>query len=209
MRTLHVVTHPEATHHVDGLVGGWYDSALTPAGHRAAAAVARSLRARIAEGADVELFTSDLLRTAQTAAAVAELFGIEPVADSRLREKSFGEAEGRPKAWLDERYVRPAPGRDRMGHDGVPGVESVAALAKRIYAAMDDILARPCENQIVVTHGFALTYVVAHWIGMPVESTGVVAFPVASGSITVLRADDRFGGRALACLGETGHLDGR
>ncbi|WP_291799342.1 hypothetical protein [Brevibacterium sp.] len=30
MRTLCVVTHPEATHHVHELVGGWHDSELTP-----------------------------------------------------------------------------------------------------------------------------------------------------------------------------------
>lgn len=29
MRTLLVVTHPEATHHVEKVVGGWHDSRLT------------------------------------------------------------------------------------------------------------------------------------------------------------------------------------
>lgn len=31
MRTVFVVTHPEATHHVEDRVGGWFDSQLTPA----------------------------------------------------------------------------------------------------------------------------------------------------------------------------------
>ncbi|MDX3538970.1 histidine phosphatase family protein [Streptomyces sp. MB09-01] len=107
MRTLHVVTHPEATHHVEGVVGGWHDSRLTPAGVRTAGAIARALRTRIPHGAEVELFSSDLQRTAQTAAEVAELFGVEPVLDRRLREKSYGEAEGRPQEWLDRRFVPP------------------------------------------------------------------------------------------------------
>ncbi len=38
MRNLYVVTHPEATHHVDGLVGGQFDSELTTRGLRQAAA---------------------------------------------------------------------------------------------------------------------------------------------------------------------------
>lgn len=36
MRHLYVVTHTEATHHVDNIVGGWHDSQLTPNGKRAA-----------------------------------------------------------------------------------------------------------------------------------------------------------------------------
>ena len=75
MRTLYVVTHPEATHHVEGVVGGWHDSPLTPAGVRAAGAIARALRARIPDGAEVELFSSDLLRTVRTAEEVAGVFG--------------------------------------------------------------------------------------------------------------------------------------
>ena len=31
VKCLFVVTHPEATHHVEGLVGGWHDSTLDPA----------------------------------------------------------------------------------------------------------------------------------------------------------------------------------
>lgn len=93
MRTLYVVTHPEATHHVEGVVGGWHDSQLTPGGVRAAATIAQALRARIPDGADVELFSSDLQRTLRTANEVAEVFGVKPVLDRRLREKSYGEAE--------------------------------------------------------------------------------------------------------------------
>lgn len=92
MRTLYVVTHPEATHHAEGVVGGWHDSQLTPAGVRAAVSIAQALRARIPEGAEVELFTSDLQRTLRTAEEVAELFGVKPILDRRLREKSYGEA---------------------------------------------------------------------------------------------------------------------
>ena len=67
--------------------------------------IARTLRDQIPAGADVELFSSDLLRTSQTADEVAREFGVEPILDSRLREKSYGEAEGKPQQWLDERLT--------------------------------------------------------------------------------------------------------
>lgn len=115
MRTLYVVTHPEATHHVEGVVGGWHDSELTPVGVRAAVSIARALREQIPDDAEVELFSSDLRRTLRTADEVAELFGVKPVVDRRLREKSYGEAEGRPQEWLDRRFVPPC---GRRGTDG-------------------------------------------------------------------------------------------
>lgn len=42
-RTVFVVTHPEATHHVEGLVGGWHDSDLTPRGLKDADTIAQAL----------------------------------------------------------------------------------------------------------------------------------------------------------------------
>ncbi|MFP8959767.1 histidine phosphatase family protein [Streptomyces nanhaiensis] len=209
MRSVHVITHPEAAHHVEKVVGGWHDSPLTPAGRRAAVAVARALRARIPEGAEVEVVSSDLLRARQTADRVAELLGVETLLDGRLREKSYGEAEGRPQEWLDRRFVPPPAAGDRMGHhEGVRGAETRAQCARRVYAAMDEILRRPREHQVIVTHGFALTFVVAFWIGMPFESLGSVVFRAPSGSITLLREDDFFHNRQVAGLGDTGHLGG-
>ncbi|GAA3577408.1 histidine phosphatase family protein [Nonomuraea rosea] len=171
MRTLHVVTHPEAAHHVERVVGGWHDSQLTPAGLSTATSIAQALRTRIPDGADVELFSSDLQRTRQTAEKVAELFGVQPILDRRLREKSYGEAGGRPQEWLDQRFVPPPAAGERLEHDeGLDGAETKAVLAQRIYAAMDEILQRPCERQIIVTHGGSLTFVVASWIKMPIEA---------------------------------------
>lgn len=207
MRTIHVVTHPEATHHVDRLVGGWYDSVLTPAGNRAAAAIAETLRARVPEDADVEVFSSDLRRTAQTATVVGARLGVEPVFDQRLREKSYGEAGGRPQEWLDQRFVPPPALGERLEHDeGLPGAETKGAMARRVYAAMAAILARRCEHQVVVTHGGAFTFVVAAWIKMPLESAGYVDFRASPGSITVLREDDFFHNRQVVSLADTGHL---
>ncbi|MEW2404378.1 histidine phosphatase family protein [Streptomyces sp. NPDC046862] len=89
----------------------------------------------------------------------------------------------------------------------MPGAETKALFARRVYAAMDEILQRPCEHQIIVTHGFALTFVVASWITMPIESVGYASFRGPSGSITTLREDDFFHNRQVVSLGDTRHLD--
>ena len=208
MRSLYVVTHPEATHHVEGVVGGSHDSTLTDAGKNAAAAIARSLRAEIPVGANVELISSDLLRTSQTADMVSALFDRETTLEPRLREKSYGEAEGRPQQWLDQRFIPPPAQGDRMNHDeGIRGSETRGEFARRVYAAMEEILGRDCEHQIIVTHGGALTFVVSAWIKMPFESLGSVRFYAPSGSITRLREDDFYRNREVVRLGDTRHLD--
>ncbi|MFC9252304.1 histidine phosphatase family protein [Amycolatopsis thailandensis] len=199
MRTVYVVTHPEATHHVDRVVGGWFDSELTPDGERAAAAVAESLRAKVPD--DVELYASDLRRTARTAEVIGERLGVTPVLDRRLREKSYGEAGGKPQEWLDSRFIPPPAVGERLGHDeGIPGAETKGAMAARVYAAMESILESRCEHQIVVTHGGALTFVIAAWIRMPLEAAGYVDFRGSPGSVTVLREDDYFHNRQVVTL---------
>lgn len=208
-RTVHVVTHPEATHHVDRLVGGVHDSDLTATGVRHAHRLAAALRARVPRGAAVDVVTSDLLRTRRTAGAIGDALGIAPRLDARLREASYGEAGGRPQAWLDARLVPPPAVGDRLLHDlGVAGAETRLDVALRVYAATTDLLRRAVDHQVVVTHGFAATFVVAAWIGMPVVAAGHVAFPVPSGSITTLREDGFFRNRAVLGVGDVAHLDG-
>jgi probable phosphoglycerate mutase len=207
VRNLYVVAHPEATHHIRRVVGGWHDSHLTSTGARAAGSIAEALRSRIPGDAHVKLFSSDLQRARQTAAIVGDVLGAEPVLDRRLREKSYGEAQGRPQEWLDSRFMPPPAVGDRMEHDeGVPGAETKMAFAQRVYAVLDAILASRCEDTVIVTHGFAVTFVVASWIKMPIESLGYVHFRAPSGSITLLREDDYFHNRQVVSLGDTRHL---
>ncbi|WP_242496427.1 histidine phosphatase family protein [Xylanimonas protaetiae] len=78
VRTVYVVTHPEATHHVDGLVGGQFDSELTARGSEDAGWIARALRTGVGSQETAAVVASDLRRTVQTAppfypAGVAQL----------------------------------------------------------------------------------------------------------------------------------------
>ena len=207
MRNLYVVTHPEATHHVDGLVGGWFDSDLTGRGLAQAKRIAEALAGRLPAGAAVEVFSSDLLRARRTAEIVANRLLTEVLLDAGLREKSYGEAGGQPKAWLDERFIPPPAVGERLRHDeGVPGAETRWELATRAYAALDRILQSKVEHQVVVTHGGTATFLLAAWIGMPIGAAGLVGFHFSPGGITLLREDDRVHSRNVVQLNDIGHL---
>jgi broad specificity phosphatase PhoE len=204
---MYVVTHPAADHHDADLVGGWYDSHLTSAGRDAAAAIAAELAHRTAtSGRPVRLTTSDLARCAETAAIIGERLGVEPVSDARLREISFGEAEGRPSAWLDERQV-PAPDDDRLDHRGpVAGAETRRDVATRVAACVRQLMADDEHDHVVVTHGFAQTFVVTTWLQLPVDAVGFVAFATRPGAISHLRHDDYWRNRSVVAIADTTHL---
>ena len=207
MKYVYVVAHTESQHHVDGLVGGWYDSVLTARGRMDAAAIGRRLRELIPEGEPVEIHSSDLLRARETAEAIATVLAVPVFPTAGLREKSYGEAEGRPQAWLDERFVFAPKLGERMEHrDGIAGAENKREFATRIYHAIETILERSCERQVIVTHGFALTFVVAAWIKMPLDSAGYINIRSSSGGISQLVEDDTFHNRAIVSVNDTSHL---
>ena len=207
MKTLYVVTHPQSVHHVEGRVGGWYDTALTDLGRRQADAIAARVT-DLCTGKTPSLASSDLLRCRETAEIIGRRLSVAPSLTPNLREMSCGVAEGQPQAWLAARRL-PVPnegGLDDTG--GIEGAETRRQTGTRIYRAMDEISADPADCHIIVTHGFALTFVIAWWIGMPIESLGRVNFPVTSGSITHLAEHSFWKSRAVVALGDTSHLIG-
>ena len=204
MKNIFVVTHTESQHHVDGKVGGWYDTGLTPKGVEQAKRVARSLREKV-EDPDPHITASDLQRTMQTAAIIGQAFHRQVQSNADLREMSQGTAEGQAQAWLDAR-MSVAPDDNRLDHQAIAGGETKRQFVSRVYRGLDVVLANPAATQIVVTHGFALTFVVARWIGMPVEAAGFVNFRATPGGITHLRQDDFWRNREVRSLNDTSHL---
>lgn len=206
LRNIYIVAHPEASHHTNGLVGGWYDSELTERGRQHADDIGKALAATL-DGKTAEITSSDLLRARQAAEAVASILTTAVILDPDLREKSFGEAEGKPQAWLRERRIPLPDEGERLNHDeGIAGAESRWQLAQRCYRAMARIMKSSAEDQIVVTHGGPTTLLIAAWIGMPIEAAGRVHFPTSSGSITVLRKDPRNFSHQVTRLNDVSHL---
>jgi probable phosphoglycerate mutase len=207
MRNLYVVTHAESQHHVDKLVGGWYDSELTARGRAQAVQIADRMRHLIPAGEAVDLHSSDLKRAVQTAEPISKVLGTPIRTTSDLRELSYGEADGMPDAWLDEHYVFPPLDDGRMDHlPGFDGAESRRDIATRVYRAMDQILATGSPNYVIVTHSFALSFLVAAWIRVPIEAAAYIHLKPTSGGITHLKEDDAFHNRSILALSDTSHL---
>lgn len=134
------------------LLEGQADPPLSAAGLRQAEAVAAHLAAEPLAG----LFVTPLRRTAQTAAPLAALTGLEPVCVPELREVFLGELDGgafrvavhRRDPIIDEIFAR-------QRWDVIPGAETMEDLARRTRAGIDRILdgLQPGATVAAVVHG--------------------------------------------------------
>ena len=139
---------------------GASDPPLSDAGRSDAARLATALAPGLAP--DTRIVTSPSRRAAATAAAIADaagLRGIEVV--ERWREADLGLAEGRTYDELlaEAPELAAALGRGDLAIDW-PGGETHAALAERVAAAWDALVAdgRPV---VVVTHAGPLMHALA------------------------------------------------
>jgi probable phosphoglycerate mutase len=75
-----------------------------------------------------------------------------------------------------------------------------------VYAALEEVLASDVKDIIIVTHGFAASFVISCWIGLPIEKADYVKFAAAPASLSLLVEDDVFMSRSVQCLNDTHHL---
>lgn len=164
--TIHLVRHGETDWNVAGRLQGWTDIPLNATGRNQARAAAEALSGRPI-GA---VFSSDLSRAHDTAAAIAGVAGVEVVSDAALRERSYGVAEGRLSSALNAEL----DGRlDDLWDDpdfAVAGGETRREVYTRLGNFLAKLLAAAPEREtVVVSHGGALR-VARGWLeGIPVE----------------------------------------
>jgi probable phosphoglycerate mutase len=202
--TLILIRHAESEHHIKRLSGGWTDTPITALGHEQAHRVAERLKREL-DGRPVRLFTSDLLRTQDTARHIAESLGVPAIPDPRLREFNNGEAAGLTIEEVQRRWPRP-PGPMGLDERAWPGCETWREFYERAGAFVDT-LEFEGGLPIAVTHGGAAYVLVARWLGLPPELMKVVNFAAHVTSVTVLKRPEN-GLREIERLNDVAHLAG-
>lgn len=104
------------------------------------------------------IYSSDLARAYETARSIGRALSIEIGTDERLRERGFGEFEGRTFVDLEQEFPHDtARWRARDPAWAAPGGETLLALGERVQAATDDLARRHLGEMIVlVAHGGVL-----------------------------------------------------
>lgn len=177
----HGTTEWNAEHRVQGHT----DAPLSALGHAQAAQVAPLLAAR----SPVAIISSDLSRTTDTAAPLAQRTGLPVRQDPRLRERYYGEWEGLTMAEIAERFPE-AHKRQRAGrHDLGHGIESPPEVMKRVGEALREVAAANAGGvTVVVTHGGTARYAMFELLGWPTDLLGTTA-GLANCHYTELRLD--------------------
>jgi broad specificity phosphatase PhoE len=164
-RRLVVVRHGETLDNASGVWQGHRDTELSPTGLAQASKAGPLLAAFEPE----VIVSSDLARAHVTASFVSEAAGVPVRVDPRLREVDVGEWQGLTSAAVrvrdPELLARMGRGEDiRRGRTG----ETVAELARRVRAALDDVIEGlpPRRVAIVVCHGVAARAGVASLVGL-------------------------------------------
>jgi probable phosphoglycerate mutase len=180
---------------------GGGDPELSRRGRVQADLVAAALAAR---GTVQAVVSSPLLRCRQTAQAAADRLGLEVRIEEGLRETDFGAFEGLTFAEAKERFPAELDAWLASADTAPPGGESFTAVARRVAAARDKLLARYAGRTVlVVSHVTPVKTLVRLALGAPPESLFRMELSAASFSAIQYYAD---GNASLRLLNDTAHL---
>ena len=179
--TILLVRHAHSA--MTGRFCGHIDAALSEAGTSQLSEVAQFLeRFPVAK-----VYTSDLKRAYDTAAAIAAPRSLPLLPRTGLREISFGDWEGR--SWDEIEAAAPQQAAlwlREYPHRPAPGGESLAQFQARIESEMTTILNESIEESVaVVTHAGVIRVIVAKALG--IDACSMHKIEIACGGVSILR----------------------
>ena len=167
MRRLCLVRHGQTDWNSEERFQGQRDVPLNQKGRLEA----HSLAQRLIDISFSAIYTSDLKRAKETAEIIAERLHLPITIEPRLREINQGKWEGKSFEVIRNRY---AEQWNQRTIDPVnfrpPGGESIAEVADRVYAAVNDIVnLTPSDFVMIVSHGLAIATILCKANGIPID----------------------------------------
>jgi broad specificity phosphatase PhoE len=195
-----LLRHGQTPMSVQKRYAGRTDAPLTEVGVQQAAAAAK----RLASAGLGVIVTSPLLRTVQTAQAVAAVTGAAVVTDDGFRETDFGAWEGLTFAEVRERWPAEITAWLADPEVAPPGGESFTDVSARVTEALDRVLAaRAGQTVLIVSHVTPIKMLVAAALLAPPAALYRMHLDVAALSEIDWYAD---GPAVLRSFNDTSHL---
>lgn len=169
MKTIYLVRHGETLANRQGILQGWTNNPLDDTGRKQASALV-TRAARVPLDA---LYTSDLIRTRETAAPLAAARGMEAKVLPGLREISFGKWDGHHLREIQEKD--PDTLRDiflKPGQVDLEAEEDLAASQKRGWETFRELVDQmePEGTILCVSHGGLIRLLVCQILGFPIDN---------------------------------------
>ncbi len=195
------IRHGETSWNVDTRIQGQLDIPLNEAGHAQAARMAQALAGEPVTA----VYASDLSRAWETARYLGQAVGAPVSPEPALRERAFGDFEGRTFAEIEVALPDQARRwRKRDPHFTPYGGESLVTLRNRVVAAVERLAARHAGELIaLVGHGGVMDvlYRAATRLDIEAPRTWVLA------NTAINRILWSPGGLSLVGWGDVRHLD--
>lgn len=204
---LYLLRHGQTEWNIEGKIQGKTDIPLNETGLRQARCLAEGMRERKI-GA---VYSSPLMRAAQTAEILAEEKGLSVSVLPELREVDFGLWEGRSWTEVDAEFHEDFRRWEENPAEYMPtGGESRESCRERCRAAMEQILAGAVTDAAIVAHGGILAHVADYLLRNQKEKEEII---VKNASISIIEYDSSTEMGRLLLLNDTAHLgissDGR
>ena len=167
-----LVRHGQTDANLIGRYQGHLDLPLNETGREQVNVMGAQLREELATrglSSVQAIYSSDLIRTRETAQAAATALEMPVIPDARLREIHMGDWEGSFFTEIREQFpdLVDRRFRDPM-HIAPPNGETTFDVAKRMWPALDEYAARHQGDDpiVVVSHGMAIATVICRMRGM-------------------------------------------
>jgi probable phosphoglycerate mutase len=198
-----LLRHGESQHMLDGVVGGWTDSALTPRGVNQAKQTADHL-ATFVPAHVFQIFTSDLMRAVQTAQWITAKTGKTFVQARQLRELNNGVAKDLSKAEAQKIWISPT----EPVLDWIPYAqgESWRMLYSRIATYMEYLASANIEKLILISHANSIVCIINWWLGLSSDThLQNIMYDIRPCSFTHLKREKDSSSRVIK-LNDVSHL---
>lgn len=181
-------------------LGGWTDASLDDRGREQVEATAE----RLADVDVAAVYSSPIVRTKETARIIASAVGCRVRTRKGLGEVDYGDWTDQPLGTLRKRalwkVIQSTPSRVTF-----PGGGSIRGAQAAAVEAIEDLAADHAKQTIVaVSHADVIKAVVAHFLGMPLDTFQRLV--VAPASVTALHLADGAPPMLLR-FNDTGPLD--
>jgi len=201
MTEIIIIRHGETEWNKTGRFQGHSDVPLSAEGRAQAAMLGENLAV---DHVDM-IYASDLTRAMETAAPLAQRFGLEVISDPQLRELNFGAWEGRnfndvnaenPNA-MKNFYTDPEQA-------DIPESEPFPEFQRRIAGRVREIVAQERGKRIViVSHGASIRILLADLLSMPIRS--IWHLSQLNTAVNKIRFEDD-GFAVVTLMNDTSHL---
>ena len=199
------IRHGETAWNVDTRIQGHLDIPLNDTGLQQARWLARALAERDAVHA---IYASDLARAHLTAQTIAQAMGLGVTAHPGLRERAFGDFQGRTFAEIEVELPDDAHHwRKRTPEWTPPGAgESLIDLRERVLATVNELAARHVGEQIaLVAHGGVMDVLYRAATRLDVQAARTWQLPNTAVNRLLWTPE----GLSLVGWADTTHLDGQ